>query len=625
MLHFNPQPSSAFATAYWPAASANLASSKAATPSPLPPSPVEEGTSAAAAPEKTVETSPGARAPKGAPQLLATHTLLNGNPLYHYVLSNGHQVLIEQRQGDEVSLRTYVRVGSVDERAVLPSPLYSPSSFPSGIAHLDEHCHFLMTENYPNKNQWVKTIEGLGVQENASTSLEAVQHELLFNREDLGNMLQLHAEQVLHSKYDQQAIKQEYRNVINEASERTNSGLYEVLNKSFELAYERPAFQTLGERKDVVSSTAADLQRFKETFYTPTNMLTVLSGNVKPEAVLPLLDKEFGANPSSPNALPNTNGLQWALKPGEIRQATLSSPNFVTNSMVQFTFPAPKRANVRDRVALDVLNEYLIHSPLSPTQEALVEKGHLASAVHEEHSAYKQAGDSMVFLETTPGKEQEAATAFLNVLATARQSGVPEEALEKTKNTLLHATRSAFHNPHWVTEQVGDEALTGSLPYVTEYDKTLMSLTTADLNRVLNTYYNGDTYALVYALVGRDSAESPNQSFSSGGTGIRTATLGAAPWQGEGVRSTLGYHPEGTRLVPQNAQGWQHIQRGIQQGIQQGVQQQSEGELRVTKGGGDTASPAKLATEASKGPVVPEESKPAAAVKPEGNPGGNKG
>jgi hypothetical protein len=95
----------------------------------------------------------------------------------------------------------------------------------------------------------------------------------------------------------------------------------------------------------------------------------------KYEAVLPLLDKEFGANPSSPNALPNTNGLQWALKPGEIRQATLSSPNFVTNSMVQFTFPAPKRANVRDRVALDVLNEYLIHSPLSPTQEALVEKG----------------------------------------------------------------------------------------------------------------------------------------------------------------------------------------------------------------------------------------------------------
>jgi hypothetical protein len=223
-------------------------------------------------------------------------------------------------------------------------------------------------------------------------------------------------------------------------------------------------------------------------------------------------------------------------------------------------------------------------------------------------------------------KEQEAATAFLNVLATARQGGVPEEALEKTKNTLLHATRSAFHNPHWVTEQVGDEALTGSLPYVTEYDKTLMSLTTADLNRVLNTYYKGDTYALVYALVGRDSAESPNQSFSSGGTGIRTATLGAAPWQGEGVRSTLGYHPEGTRLVPQNAQGWQHIQRGIQQGIQQGVQQQSEGELRVTnKGSGDTASPAKLATEASKGPVVPEESKPAAAVKPEGNPGGNKG
>jgi len=447
---------------------------------------------------------------------LGTSTLANGYDVDHYVLKNGHQVLIEKRKDNLVSLRTYAMVGSSNEDAVYKSTLYQNKGFKSGIAHLDEHCHFLSTKNYPEKNEWVERIEAYGVSLNASTSDEEVQHELHFNREDLPSMLQLHAEQVLHPHYDDTFIEQEKKNVLNEASERLESSTLRLMDKGFELMFDRPiSYQTLGNREDVQATTAKDLQKFFDTYYTPTNMLTVLSGNITPTDVLPLMNKEFGHQPAKPAPLNNV-GLKWAMKPDEIREQTYTDPKLSGLSMVMLGFEGPKRANRKERAVQEILETYLTGGDLSPLNRHLVDEKHLAMDVSMMTSPQKKSGISMFMMHSFEGHESQAANALMDELELLSTEPIDAKKLKEAKQTLIHNHKMALRYSEHSSEVLGSEGLTGTLDYVSDYGKYVNAVTQQDIKDYANKYMDGSSYALVYALPGNDFQESDKTSSKSG-------------------------------------------------------------------------------------------------------------
>jgi zinc protease len=466
-----------------------------------------------------------------APKLLGTYPIVDGTSVSHYVLGNGHQVLLHQTKSPIVTLRTHINVGStVEDKVFKQTNLYPNTPFPSGIAHLDEHCHFLSTQHYPEKNAWVQQIEGLGASENASTSEEEVQHELHFNREDLGNVLQLHAEQVLRVSYNDAEITQEKKNVINECSERMNSGMAELYNHGQELLYDRPSFQTLGNRSDILRTKAKDLQAFKQTYYTPTNMLTSISGDITPEEVLPYLNKTFGSVPATPLQGENKASLKLALKPHEVRQFTFTSPHFISSGATYLGFKGPDKRNVKDRIAVEVLTNLLANTSLSPMQRAIVDEGQLANSIDCGASAYKQSGDISFLMSSRPGKEHEAVKKLFEVLATVEEKGFTGKELQQVKEMLSHDYKEALQHGSIVSRCIGSEQLTNSLSFFTDYTKYLNGVpktspeyakygdgvTLADLQRVAKKYLALDSYALVYALPGTQHQESEKRSSTDG-------------------------------------------------------------------------------------------------------------
>lgn len=528
--------SSALPTGYTPNFSAIIPPKKQGVNNPLVPTTGNQQQPAASqeaplssASNKGTTTVGGVLMASGltAPKLLGTHPMVDGTTVSHYVLGNGHQVLLHQTKSPIVTIRTHINVGStVEDKVFKPTNLYPNTPFPSGIAHLDEHCHFLTTQNYPNKNAWVQQIEGLGVSENASTSEEEVQHELHFNREDLSNVLQLHAEQVLRVTYNDAEITQEKKNVINECSERMNSGMAELYNRGQELLYDRPSFQTLGSRSDILRTKAKDLQAFKQAFYTPTNMLTAISGDINPEEVLPYLNKTFGSVPASPAQSENKAHLSLALKPHEVREFTFTSPHFISSGATYLGFKGPDKRNIKDRIAVEVLTNLLANTSLSPMQRAIVDEGQLANSIDCGASAYKQTGDISFLMSSRPGKEHEAVKKLFEVLTTVEEKGFPPKDLQQVKEMLSHDYREALQHGSIVSRCIGSEQLTNSLPFFTDYTKYLNGVpknspeyakygdgvTLADLQRVAKTYLTLDSYALVYALPGTQHQESEKYS-----------------------------------------------------------------------------------------------------------------
>ena len=443
---------------------------------------------------------------------LASVALPNGNKLEHFVLKNGHQIYFERRPDNLVSLRTFIRTGSTNENAVYKSPKYAETGFQSGIAHLDEHCHFLTTKNFPNKNEWVENIEAYGVSLNASTSDEEVQHELHFNREDLPSMLQLHAEQVLHPVYEDQNIEQERKNVLNEASERLESSSLRAMDKGFELIFDRPvSYQTLGSRSDVLNTKASDLQRFFDTFYTPTNMITVLSGNVNPIDVLPLMNKEFGHQVARPAPI-NDVGLQWGMKPNEIREQTYIDPKLSGLSLVLLGFKGPAKNDLKGRATQEILEAYLTGGELAPLNRHLVDEQHLVMDVSMMSSVQKHTGMSLFMMHSFEGHEQKAANALMQELTQLSKAPLNTQDLKDAKETLIHQHKMSLQHGEDSSYAIGTEALTHSIDYLTHYEQYMNSITPEDVQAYAKEYLNGKSYALIYALPGEKEKASDKTS-----------------------------------------------------------------------------------------------------------------
>lgn len=439
------------------------------------------------------------------PVLKQTRLSPLGNPMTFYTLPNGHRIIVEQRPSDIIGLRTFVNSGSIVENAVYPSGLYRNIGLPSGLAHLDEHCRFLTTENFPVKNSWTAKVDELGGRFNASTSNEFIQHELFFNREDTASMLRLHAESVLRPVYNPQDLKQEQTNVLNEAALRTRRPMNRIYSKLSELLYDRPEIQTLGSQQDILSTTPAHLAAFRHLAYSPTNMVTVISGNVNPAAVLAILGPAFGSNPPRYFGFGN-QAVQTAIRPGEVRSAQIVDPQ-LTNSIVHLGFPAPSQNNYLDRMSMEFLQEMLDGDPSALLPSQIVSNQRLASQLDSGYSPQKQSGDYRINMDVQPGQEQTALAGVLNLLSALprilSQPATVEPMIASTRDRLVRRHREIQRNVGMMTEALGQEAANNTLPYFMNYEQMANLISAEDLQRAAQKYLNPATYAVVYGLPGQ--------------------------------------------------------------------------------------------------------------------------
>jgi zinc protease len=434
--------------------------------------------------------------------MLSSFYTPSGYPAFLYQLANGHRVLIEQRPTDFMILRTFIKTGSNWENPVINSPHYQPTGFPSGIAHLDEHCHFLTTQHFPQKNTWVGAIQQMGAMINATTSHDFVQHEVTFSRDKAPQIIAMHGEAVLKPRYSDSELIQEKRNVINEGLERTTPPDYKVANKTWELMFDRPIVQTLGKQSDVMRTSAQHLQQFFDTFYRPDNMLTIVSGgSADPAALLPYLDQAFGDNPPRMTPMPQA-AIKNTLGPNEKRVATLTDPK-LTYSIVNLGFPAPEKTNLRERTAMMLLGMVLGEGDTALLPSMMVDHLKLATKVQHHYQAFETAGLIEFSLHTRPGAEHQTAATTLELLNRFTQQPLDPSVVSNAKSRMIHDYKRLLNDTDACTMLLGHEALSNSMPYFTDFIRLTQSITPEELMMTARKYLNPNRYTLVYGVPGR--------------------------------------------------------------------------------------------------------------------------
>ncbi len=220
---------------------------------------------------------------------------------FYHILSNGVKIVHRWTPSPVAYVGVMVGAGTRDE---LPEE--------NGMAHYIEHCVFKGTAHH-SARQIIHAIEGIGGEINAYTTKEETTFYAAIHTEHVQLTLHLIAEMILQPTFKKEETDKE-RMVILDEIESYNDQPSELIYDDFEglvFAGSSLAMPILGTRKTLrhISSKPDFAHNWMKNHYTPDRMVVFCQGNIRPEKIFRLAEKEFGAleKRSNPDSRPTVD------------------------------------------------------------------------------------------------------------------------------------------------------------------------------------------------------------------------------------------------------------------------------------------------------------------------------
>jgi predicted Zn-dependent peptidase len=239
----------------------------------------------------------------------------------------------------------------------------------------------------------------------------------------------------------------------------------------------------------------ADLRAYHTAMYQPANATLVVAGDIRPDAVMPLLEKHFGA---------------WRSAQAKPR-APLSQATQLTQPQVYIVdMPGAEQSQVRigwvgvprstpDYFTLQVLNTILGGSFTSRLNQNLREKNQFTYGASSRFDMRLSAGPFFAGAGIQTDKTAEALREFfveLNAIA----KPVAADELAKAKNYVALSFPSEFETSEDLATHI-EEMIVYNLPdgYFSRYVANVQAVTAAAVQKAAATYIQPGRFAIVIA------------------------------------------------------------------------------------------------------------------------------
>ena len=400
-------------------------------------------------------------------------------PLTSRVLDNGLTVVMVPFDSPGiVAYYTIVRAGSRNE--VEPGK--------SGFAHFFEHMMFRGTDRYSGP-EFGALFRRLGSDPNAYTSDDVTVYHALIGRDGIEAVIDAESDRFMNLKYSESDFKQEAKAVLGEYNKNYSDPENKLYEKVRDTAFTTHTYRhtTMGFLDDIRAMPdqyAYSLEFFRH-FYTPSNCVVLVVGDIDPEHTFQLVKKYYGA---------------WAVPPfepdipaepaqKEQRSAHIDWQN-PTLPYVAVAFKIPAfSARTRDSATLDVLAAVLFDET-SPLYQALV----IQEQKVDELSVYAPSRrDPGLFLVLARVKDQADVAMIRDRIyqtaGEASRSAVDAEKLAAVKSNIRYSFAMSLDTARSVaghlTRYIG---LTGDPSSINEMYQRYDEVTPDDLKRVAAAY-----------------------------------------------------------------------------------------------------------------------------------------
>jgi len=420
-----------------------------------------------------------------------------------WTLQNGLTIIVEEDHSAPVaSLQAWCQTGSIDEDKHLGA----------GLSHILEHMLFKGTESRPNSD-FVLKVQDQGGYINAYTSYDRTVFWIDIPSKGVSTALDLLSDAMMNSTLPLPEYRKEQ----------------EVIRREFAMSYDDPdrmashqlmgtAYQVHPYRIPVIGHIEIynqlkrdDVMEYYKLRYVPNNLFFVIVGDVDPEKVHAQLEQYFANYPRK--SLPPVYIPQEPQQLGKRRTDT-EFPTELTRLNLAWHIPSLTSPDIPP---LDVLSTILGDGSSSRLNQRLREKLGLVNAI----GAYCYSpGDPGLFgidANLDPANREAAEKAIGDVLDEVKAHGVTAAEIEKAKRRALGIHLNSLTTMRGKAGDLGSNwLLTRNLSFSNEYLAAVQRVTSADIQRVLKTYFNDDNLS-VSSLNPRRPQESRRRKAGAGG------------------------------------------------------------------------------------------------------------
>lgn len=367
----------------------------------------------------------------------------------------------------------------------------------NGISHFLEHMFFKGAEKFTNAKEVSEAIDGVGGEFNAFTGKEYAGYYVKVAAEKKELAMDVLSDMMIKARFDQEEIEKERGVILEEFNMYQDTPMYQVAWN-----FERALFgdQPLGwdevGTKDVIRALQReDFVNYKESLYTPGNMVLVLTGAVEHDEAVELAEKYFPMEPAQPT-----------------REAAPYMPGHESSERIHVQTKQTEQAHLlcgveglpaehEDHYVVKVLASILGGNMSSRMFMAVREEKGLAYYISCGTENYLDTGTFYTRAGVDVKRIKDAIAAILVEYDKLRFVDVPEAELTKAKECLKGKLTLSMEDSEVVAQMLArTELLYDEVKTYSDIAKGIDAVTVEDIKRVANELFKPER--LFLAVIG---------------------------------------------------------------------------------------------------------------------------
>ena len=406
-----------------------------------------------------------------------------------HILDNGLKLLLAiNRNIPVVSCWIFYRVGSRNERPGI-----------TGISHYVEHMLFKGGEKY-GKGDIDRLIAERGGNFNGMTGEDFTLYFETLPSTFLDLALDIEYDRMINAKFDPEEVESERTVILSEREGAENYPQYlltELVQSTAFIAHPY-RWPVIGWKSDIMSITREDLIQHYKSFYTPSNSILVLAGNIDEKDALKIVKEKFGEIEKR-----NVKNIVNTREPKQFgeRRVYLRKPGAARYIYVAYHVPEASNEDSFPLIVLDgILGGAKSFNPFraasfvksSRLYNVLVNKG-LAKDVS---TSYSLTIDPYLFwinitLREKVSIEKVEKTLFKEIEKII-ENNIRESELKRVKDQLKAQINYSSEGITGLAFMLGYLETVASYKYLEEFEKRLENVSVRDVRNVAEKYFSED-------------------------------------------------------------------------------------------------------------------------------------
>ncbi len=366
-------------------------------------------------------------------------------------------------------------MGSVDE-----TPQYT------GIAHLFEHLMFGGSKNVESFDVPVQMSCG---DSNAFTTLDYTNYYMVLPKENIEIAMWLESDRMCALNLNQQSLDVQKQVVDEEFKQRyLNKPYGDLWHLLREMCYTRHPYSwpTIGKMDCTFKSVDLDfMQNFYNKYYSPSNAILSVSGDLSHREVLELSQKWFGDIHKPIDEISRAEDDEPITSPRR-----LEVEREVPVSVIYICFRLGHRMS-REFIVCDTISDLLSGGSSSRMVQSLVKGQKLFTSVNAYLSGEINQGLFILTGQLADGVDpKRAEEAIWQEIETLQQQQVSDYELQKIKNKFEVNTAFGELNVMNKAMNLGFYEMLGDIDYINQELECYKSVTKSEIQEVSQTLFN---------------------------------------------------------------------------------------------------------------------------------------